>query len=120
MQEEQQDLHGGGGQAGAPGDLLGQPDGQPSSASPAPEESCSTYRRRPDARRALGIDTLDLLTNNPDKARQLRTLGLTVRATRPTGVHVTPGNLRYLHAKAGRTHHTIALPQLADLADLAG
>ncbi|MGP3916570.1 GTP cyclohydrolase II [Nonomuraea sp. 10N515B] len=65
---------------------------------------------------ALGIGTLDLLTNNPDKAHQLRSLGVTVRATRPTGVHATPDNLRYLHAKAGHTHHTIALPQLADLA----
>ncbi len=65
---------------------------------------------------ALGIDTIDLLTNNPDKARQLRSLGVTVRGTRPTHVHVTPDNLRYLHAKVDRTQHTIILPEVAGVA----
>lgn len=65
---------------------------------------------------ALGVTGLDLLTNNPDKAKQLRDLGITVAATVPTGVHATPDNLRYLHAKAAHTHHTIALPGLAFLA----
>jgi GTP cyclohydrolase II len=58
---------------------------------------------------ALGITELDLLTNNPDKVRQLRELGVTVAETVPTGVHATPSNLRYLHAKAQHTQHTIAL-----------
>src|SRR3954449_3251754 len=48
---------------------------------------------------ALGITELNLLTNNPDKARQLRDLGIPVTRTVPTGVHTTPSNLRYLHAK---------------------
>lgn len=65
---------------------------------------------------ALGVETLDLLTNNPDKARQLVGLGVAVRDTRPTGVHATLDNLRYLHAKADRTHHTITLPQYAGVA----
>jgi GTP cyclohydrolase II len=65
---------------------------------------------------ALGITELDLLTNNPDKAKQLRDLGMTIAETVPTGVHATPDNLRYLHAKAAHTHHTIALPGLAFLA----
>ena len=65
---------------------------------------------------ALGVDRLALLTNNPDKAGQLRDLGVTVGQTVPTGVHVTSDNLRYLHAKAAHTHHTIALPGLAFLA----
>ena len=58
---------------------------------------------------ALSIPELDLLTNNPDKAQQLRTLGLSVTQTVPTGVHTTPSNLRYLHAKVQHTHHTIDL-----------
>ncbi|MBL1075588.1 GTP cyclohydrolase II [Nocardia sp. 2] len=58
---------------------------------------------------ALGITELDLLTNNPDKARQLAGLGVGVRATVPTGVHSTPDNLRYLRAKAEVTGHTIDL-----------
>jgi GTP cyclohydrolase II len=62
---------------------------------------------------ALGITGPDLLTNNPDKAQQLRDLGVAVAATVPTGVHATPDNLRYLYAKAVHTHHTIALPALA-------
>jgi GTP cyclohydrolase II len=61
---------------------------------------------------ALGVRTLDLLTNNPDKASQLRDLGITVHATHPTGVHATPDNLRYLHAKADHTGHTITLADL--------
>jgi GTP cyclohydrolase II len=62
---------------------------------------------------ALGIAEVDLLTNNPDKVRQLRERGITVAETVPTGVHVTPDNLRYLHAKAQHTQHTLALPELA-------
>ncbi|WP_067716428.1 GTP cyclohydrolase II [Nocardia yamanashiensis] len=58
---------------------------------------------------ALGIDALDLLTNNPDKGRQLDALGVTVRATVPTGVHVNASNLRYLRAKVEHTGHTITL-----------
>jgi GTP cyclohydrolase II len=65
---------------------------------------------------ALGITELDLLTNNPDKARQLRDLGLSVDRTRRTGVFATAGNLRYLHAKAHHTHHTIDLTGAAGLA----
>jgi GTP cyclohydrolase II len=62
---------------------------------------------------ALGIAEVDLLTNNPDKVRQLRERGITVAETVPTGVHVTPDNLRYLHAKAQHTRHTLTLPELA-------
>ncbi|MFB9688986.1 GTP cyclohydrolase II [Amycolatopsis plumensis] len=62
---------------------------------------------------ALGIAEVDLLTNNPDKVRQLRERGITVAGTVPTGVHATPDNLRYLDAKVRHTHHTLALPELA-------
>jgi GTP cyclohydrolase II len=62
---------------------------------------------------ALGITELDLLTNNPDKVRQLRERGVTVAGTVPTGVHATPDNLRYLDAKVRHTNHTLALPELA-------
>jgi GTP cyclohydrolase II len=62
---------------------------------------------------ALGIDAVDLLSNNPDKARQLRDLGLTVRRTLPTGVFATGSNLRYLRAKVEHTAHTIILAGLA-------
>ncbi|MFF3566993.1 GTP cyclohydrolase II [Nocardia jiangxiensis] len=58
---------------------------------------------------AMGIGTIELLTNNPDKPRQLRALGVDVRVTVPTGVHATTHNLRYLRAKAQHTGHTIRL-----------
>jgi GTP cyclohydrolase II len=64
---------------------------------------------------ALGITELDLLTNNPEKARQLRELDVTVAETVPTGVHATPNNLRYLSAKVEHTHHTIALAPAASM-----
>ncbi|MEU3843969.1 GTP cyclohydrolase II [Streptomyces sp. NPDC028635] len=63
---------------------------------------------------ALGIGSLDLLSNNPDKAGQLRTLGLDVRDRVPTGVFSTPHNVRYLRAKALQTQHTLPLAELAE------
>ncbi|MFF4350672.1 GTP cyclohydrolase II [Streptomyces sp. NPDC001530] len=61
---------------------------------------------------ALGIDSLDLLSNNPDKADQLRDLGITVSHRVPTGVFTTAHNVRYLRAKVLQTHHTLPLPEL--------
>jgi GTP cyclohydrolase II len=68
----------------------------------------------------LGITALDLLTNNPDKAAQLRALGVAIRRTVPTGVFSSESNLRYLHAKAEHTQHTIQLPAAPKPAALAG
>jgi GTP cyclohydrolase II len=59
---------------------------------------------------ALGVSRVALLSNNPDKARQLRTCGVTVVAQVPTGVHVSAANVRYLEAKARRGEHTLDLP----------
>jgi GTP cyclohydrolase II len=57
----------------------------------------------------LGIDQVDLLTNNPDKPAQLRARGLRVREVESTGVHASAANLRYLRAKVAHTGHTIDL-----------
>jgi GTP cyclohydrolase II len=62
--------------------------------------------------RALGINSLDLLSNNPDKAAQLRDLGLAVTHHVPTGVFTTAHNVRYLRAKVVHTHHTLPLTEL--------
>lgn len=64
---------------------------------------------------ALGITSLDLLSNNPDKADQLRGLGIDVHDRVPTGVFTTPHNVRYLRAKVLQTHHTLPLGQLTEL-----
>ena len=58
---------------------------------------------------ALGIDTIDLLSNNPDKGTQLESHGITVRNHVPTGVFETASNVGYLRAKVEHTGHTIAL-----------
>jgi GTP cyclohydrolase II len=54
--------------------------------------------------RALGVDTLALLSNNPDKAAQLERLGVTVAARVATAVHLSEGNASYLSAKARNGH----------------
>ncbi|CAM5631291.1 GTP cyclohydrolase II [Streptomyces aurantiogriseus] len=65
--------------------------------------------------RALGITALDLLSNNPDKADQLRGLGIDVHDRVPTGVFTTPHNVRYLRAKVLQTQHTLPLADLTEL-----
>jgi GTP cyclohydrolase II len=62
---------------------------------------------------ALGASRVALLSNNPDKARQLRSCGVTVAARVRTGVHVSDTNVRYLEAKARRGGHTLDLPRPA-------
>ncbi len=59
---------------------------------------------------ALGATRIALLSNNPDKARQLRSCGVTVVAQVQTGVHVSAANVRYLETKARRGKHTLDLP----------
>jgi GTP cyclohydrolase II len=48
---------------------------------------------------ALGVDQVRLLTNNPDKAAQLKRLGVTVTEQVPTGEYRGPANAAYLAAK---------------------
>ena len=59
---------------------------------------------------ALGVDEIDLLSNNPDKAAQLEGLGVRVARRVPTAVHLSTANARYLQAKVAHTAHTIDLP----------
>jgi GTP cyclohydrolase II len=61
---------------------------------------------------ALGVDRVRLLTNNPDKSAQLRSLGVDVAEVVATEVHASAANVGYLQAKVEHTHHTIDL-QLA-------
>ena len=63
---------------------------------------------------ALGVSRVALLSNNPDKVRQLRSCGVTVDAQVPTGVHLSAENVRYLEAKARRGGHTLDLPGRRD------
>ncbi len=62
---------------------------------------------------ALGATRVALLTNNPDKVRQLRAHGIDVTEQVGTGVHVTRANRRYLAAKARRGEHLIRPASIA-------
>ena len=64
---------------------------------------------------ALGVSRVALLSNNPDKARQLRRYGVTVAALVPTGVHLSEANGRYLATKARRGAHTFDVGLAATL-----
>ncbi|MFL0460580.1 3,4-dihydroxy-2-butanone-4-phosphate synthase [Kytococcus sedentarius] len=55
----------------------------------------------------LGVDRIELTTNNPAKVSALQSLGVEVAATRPSIVGVTPHNLGYLRTKRDRMGHTL-------------
>ncbi|ANS66257.1 GTP cyclohydrolase II [Streptomyces lincolnensis] len=78
-------------------------------------EDARDYTAAAQMLQALGVTTLDLLSNNPDKAEQLRDLGIAVRDRVPTGVFTTAHNVRYLRAKVLQTQHTLPLGELTGL-----
>ena len=79
------------------------------------EEDERSYVAAAQMLRALGVSRVALLSNNPDKARQLCSYGVTVVEQVPTGVHVSAANQRYLETKARRGGHTLELPDAAAL-----
>lgn len=61
---------------------------------------------------ALDVPRLALLSNNPDKAEQLRRLGLTITERVSTGLHVSDVNASYLATKARRAGHGLDLAEV--------
>jgi 3,4-dihydroxy 2-butanone 4-phosphate synthase / GTP cyclohydrolase II len=61
----------------------------------------------------LGVSSLRLLTNNPDKVKGLADFGLKVTGTVSLPVNATPYNLQYLKAKRDRMGHLIDLSEPA-------
>ncbi|TXL63000.1 bifunctional 3,4-dihydroxy-2-butanone-4-phosphate synthase/GTP cyclohydrolase II [Aeromicrobium terrae] len=57
--------------------------------------------------RDLGITSVRLLTNNPDKANGLETYGVKVAERLPLAITPTPENIRYLRTKAERMGHDL-------------
>ena len=57
--------------------------------------------------RDLGLTSVRLLTNNPDKAIGLQTYGVEVTDRVPLIIEPTPDNLRYLRTKAQRMGHDL-------------
>jgi len=58
---------------------------------------------------ALGVRQVELLSNNPEKARQLQSMGIKVSRQLRTRVHLTEQNRRYLLAKIKHADHSIKL-----------
>jgi GTP cyclohydrolase II len=69
---------------------------------------------------ALGLEQIDLFSNNPLKAQQLTDHGIVVRRVCPTGVHLTPNNERYLLAKVNHGHTLVIDSTGAHLHDTSG
>jgi 3,4-dihydroxy 2-butanone 4-phosphate synthase/GTP cyclohydrolase II len=61
----------------------------------------------------LGVGSLRLLTNNPEKIKGLADFGLKVTGTVSLPVNATPHNLRYLVAKRDRLGHLLELSEPA-------
>lgn len=59
--------------------------------------------------RELGVQSVELLTNNPTKVTQLQALGIQVNRRVPLKVTVNPENARYLETKARRMNHLLNL-----------
>jgi GTP cyclohydrolase II len=57
----------------------------------------------------LGVDSIDLMTNNPRKVDELRENGIVVRNRISVPTPVTPQNKSYLQAKKRRSGHLIDL-----------
>ena len=60
----------------------------------------------------LGIEEVALLTNNPDKVKQLEDHGIIVAKTVPLVAGVGQDNLQYLQTKVERMGHTIDSDEL--------
>ncbi len=63
--------------------------------------------------RALDVTRIRLLTNNPEKVRQLTAYGITVEERVPTGIFVTERNRCYLKAKAEKGGHSIEVTEVS-------
>lgn len=62
--------------------------------------------------RALGVESVALMTNNPDKRSQLEALGIRVVDRIPVLIEANPFSEGYLEVKRERMHHD--LPQIGD------
>jgi GTP cyclohydrolase II len=76
------------------------------------DEDERSYAAAAQMLQALGVSRVTLLSNNPDKARQLRSFGVTVVEQVPTGVYVSAANHRYLETKARKGRHTLEFPSV--------
>ena len=62
----------------------------------------------------LGVKSIQLLTNNPEKITSLRNLGIEVTGRVSLAPGVNPENARYLHTKILRMNHLLTLGELVE------
>ena len=67
-------------------------------------EDGRNFKCAADMLRALGVSSIRLLSNNPDKAAQLTRYGIHIAEILPTTTFMNPDNAAYLRAKAARGH----------------
>ena len=65
----------------------------------------------------LGIKSVRLITNNPDKIRALESLGITVTQRVELGDFANSDNSHYLHTKVERMNHMLRIPGSPALAE---
>ncbi|MGH2630732.1 MAG: bifunctional 3,4-dihydroxy-2-butanone-4-phosphate synthase/GTP cyclohydrolase II, partial [Actinomycetota bacterium] len=59
----------------------------------------------------LGVTTMRLLTNNPDKRAGLEGYGLSIEDRLPLQVEPTPENIGYLRTKQEKMGHLLDVPE---------
>lgn len=59
--------------------------------------------------RNLGIRSIQLITNNPNKINELRSLGIDIQGRVPIEIPARPENLAYLQTKVRRMNHILQL-----------
>ena len=76
-----------------------------------------SYDCVPDILAEMEISSVELVTNNPFKVRQLTDLGVTIDRTRPSFVAPNKFNSQYLRTKAARMAHSLELGAAHDATD---
>ncbi|AMG31981.1 GTP cyclohydrolase II RibA [Grimontia hollisae] len=61
-----------------------------------------------DMLKALGVDTIRLITNNPKKIKEIQELGIKLEAVVGTQAHLKEGNKMYLKAKVSHGQHKLS------------
>lgn len=59
--------------------------------------------------KALGINEVNLITNNPKKIKELQDLGIDIKSVINTSAHVKHGNESYLKAKVSHGKHKLEI-----------
>ncbi|MDC9606768.1 GTP cyclohydrolase II [Xenorhabdus griffiniae] len=73
------------------------------------------YQPAAEMLKILNINSIRLLTNNPDKVTQIKKYGIKVTEVKNTGCHLNENNVSYLKAKKEHTYHNITINGLGEM-----